>query len=101
MTDSLTMGYRTVVASGDTLLAPAGFTVRGHEFHYSDWIDFPAERRAAYRWGDGPDDDHPEGYAAGNLLASYVHLHFGAAPQMAARMVAACRAWAAETKRDA
>ncbi|HEX9114654.1 MAG TPA: cobyrinate a,c-diamide synthase [Anaerolineae bacterium] len=103
MTPKLTMGYRRVVARRPTFLAPAGLTIRGHEFHYSDWIDRPPLDTAVYdvtpRRGEVAS---PEGYAAGNLVASYVHLHFGAAPGLAERMVAACRAWSAgETQHGA
>ncbi|NOZ26976.1 MAG: cobyrinate a,c-diamide synthase [Chloroflexi bacterium] len=96
MVERLTMGYRVVTTCAETILAPAGLVLRGHEFHYSDWVDRPADLPAAYaiapRRG-GP--ARPEGYARDNLLASYVHLHFGAAPQLAARFVRACRDWAA------
>jgi cobyrinic acid a,c-diamide synthase len=33
-----------------------------------------------------------EGYSAGNVLASYIHLHFSSAPEMPAAFVARCRA---------
>ena len=88
----LTMGYRYVTAQCDTPLLRAGEQTRGHEFHYSDWDRAgapPAD--AAYlitsRMGEVP---RPEGFARGNLLASYVHLHFAAHPEMATRFVAAC-----------
>ena len=94
ITPRLTMGYRQVIASRDTFLAPAGLAIRGHEFHYSDWVDRPEEMPAAYvvstRQGQS---SRSEGYARYNLVASYVHLHFGAAPVLAERMVAACRSW--------
>jgi cobyrinic acid a,c-diamide synthase len=94
MTRRLTMGYRQVTVCRDTWLAPAGLRARGHEFHYSDWIDRPADLPPAYtvaaRRGDAP---RPEGFAEGHLVASYVHLHFAAAPVLAQRMVDACRTW--------
>jgi len=75
----------------DSLLLRAGESVRGHEFHYSDWIERPDDPPAAYtiqtRKAEGV---RLEGFAQGNVLASYVHLHFGAMPQMAQRFVQAC-----------
>ncbi len=35
------LGYREVTLTGDTPLGPAGMTVRGHEFHYSEMGDPP------------------------------------------------------------
>jgi cobyrinic acid a,c-diamide synthase len=92
MTPRLTMGYRQVVAGGNTFLAPAGLAMRGHEFHYSDWVERPADMPAAYEVSSRRGEQaHPEGYARDQLVASYIHLHFGAAPLLAERMVAACR----------
>ena len=94
MTRHLTMGYRHVVAGRDTFLAPAGLAIRGHEFHYSEWVDRPSGMPAAYAASTRQDEaPRPEGYAQDNLVASYVHLHFAAAPMLAERMVAACRVW--------
>ncbi len=92
----LTMGYRIVTATQDSLLLRAGEQVRGHEFHYSEWIDRPADVPWAYHMAPRQGNvAQPEGYARDGLLASYVHLHFGGRPQLANRFVAACRRWQA------
>lgn len=79
-------GYTTVRAARDSILARKGESARGHEFHRSAWT--PPAGRAAYRASKragGP--DRPEGFARGNLLASYVHLHFAGCPEWAKRFV--------------
>lgn len=94
MRDRLAMGYRHVTATRDTLLLPAGGQTRGHEFHYSDWVDRPDDDLAAYAITPRLSEDvRTDGYASGNLLASYIHLHFGASPELAPNFVAACRRW--------
>jgi cobyrinic acid a,c-diamide synthase len=91
MRQRLRMGYRLVTACRDSLLLRRGEQIRGHEFHYSDWVDQPPDLRYAYeivpRRGE---EARREGYAQGNLLASYVHLHFGARLDLAIRFVNAC-----------
>jgi cobyrinic acid a,c-diamide synthase len=62
--------------------------LRGHEFHYSRWIH-PRVPAAWSRAGG------VEGYASGNVHASYVHLHFGGAPGCASRLVESARRWKA------
>jgi len=94
LAERLIMGYRLVTAERDSLLLRRGEEVRGHEFHYSVWTDRPADLPAAYRIAPRQGEEaHAEGYAAGNLLASYVHLHFGARPELAERFVLACQRW--------
>ena len=48
MVGRLTMGYRLVEAIQDTPLLVRGGQTRGHEFHYSDWIDRPDGLPHAY-----------------------------------------------------
>jgi len=84
------LGYLTVRARGATPLLAPGEAARGHEFHWSDYEGPPAGEPAFTVVEDGA---RTEGFAAGNLVASYVHLHFGAGPGMARRFVAACRTW--------
>lgn len=93
MKQRLTMGYRRVTACQDTLLLAAGNETRGHEFHYSDW-EAPADLRRAYDIVPrAREETRREGYARGNLLASYVHLHFGSSEAIAPRFVEACVRW--------
>ena len=42
-----------------------------------------------------------EGYLARRTLGSYIHLHFGSAPQAAAAFVETCRAYRGERSRSA
>lgn len=86
------LGYREVTLMADSLLGPAGTVLRGHEFHYSEIVSDTGATPRAYRLsprrGGRP---QVEGYAAGNILASYVHVHFGSNPAAARSFVAACR----------
>lgn len=90
-------GYKEAEALGDTLLLAAGERVRGHEFHYAslEWdAPDPASRPHAYRLRRHPDDaGRPEGWADGNVLASFLHLHFCARPDLARRLVDRCAAY--------
>jgi cobyrinic acid a,c-diamide synthase len=93
MMGKLTLGYRLAEAAADSWLLHAGETVRGHEFHYSIWQDRPDDLPPAYfarpAHGNGP--ARPEGARSGNLIASYLHLHFWSKPELAERFVTACR----------
>lgn len=85
------LGYREVATRADTLLGPAGTTARGHEFHYSRLAAVPSGTAAVYAMtGRKGVIDAPEGFTAGGTLGSYVHLHFGGNPGIAAHFVAAC-----------
>ncbi len=87
MTDRLTLGYRTATSTVDTPIGPAGTQLRGHEFHYST-TDPPGDvfhlvgRHGA---GTGGFGDH-------SILASYVHAHVAARPDITTAFVAACSA---------
>jgi cobyrinic acid a,c-diamide synthase len=93
MGSRLTLGYRLARSAGDSWFLGEGEDIRGHEFHYSTWHGRPDHLPPAYvllpRSGSGT--ARPEGARIGNLWASYVHVHFGAKPELAQRFVAACR----------
>jgi cobyrinic acid a,c-diamide synthase len=90
--ERVTVGYRTVTAVRDSPLMPAGSTTVGHEFHYSELSRPVGVGTAAYRVAER--DGALEGFAQANLLASYVHLHFGTDHRVAQRFVEACAACA-------
>lgn len=95
MSARLTLGYRMGRAACDSWLFNEGEEIRGHEFHYSSWIDRPLGLPAALELTgrDGDVSGWPEGACARNLWASYVHIHFNGLPRLASRFVAACRSW--------
>ena len=77
MTDQLVnFGYTEVSFAADCLLGPAGTKARGHSFHCSTIIDRqpidPVYRVRNTMTGR----EEPEGLRIGNVLASYIHLHF-------------------------
>jgi cobyrinic acid a,c-diamide synthase len=85
------LGYREVTFTADTPLGPKGTTARGHEFHYSE-MDLPDTVDTCYRLSRrGGEQLGAEGYRTGNVLGSYIHLHFGSNPQLATNFVAFCR----------
>jgi cobyrinic acid a,c-diamide synthase len=87
MTDRLTLGYRQATTHVETPLGPAGTELRGHEFHYSA-IE-PAGSALALTGRDGRGD---AGFGGPHLLASYLHVHLGARPDLAERFVHRCSA---------
>jgi len=87
MTPSLTLGYRDAVAVADSVLAPAGTRVTGHEFHRTR-VTPAAGGSPAWAWRS-PEDTR-DGFATANVHASYLHLHWAGSPALAYRLVAAC-----------
>lgn len=92
MTSRLTLGYRIVRAVRDNWLLRAGEVLRGHEFHYSTWEWSPNPNAAVYQVV-AENGSRIEGMQIGNVIASYVHLHFLAHSALAHRFVAAAQSW--------
>jgi cobyrinic acid a,c-diamide synthase len=82
MTDRLTMGYRTAVLRSASPFGSVGRQLRGHEFHYSTIEPAGDALQLEGRFGRGLG-----GWASPTLLASYLHLHLGAAPELAESLV--------------
>jgi len=86
------LGYREITLTADGLLGPAGTQARGHEFHYSEIVSDPGGLGRLYRLTDrNGEASRLEGYTWDNVLASYVHLHFGSNPEVARSLMEQCR----------
>jgi cobyrinic acid a,c-diamide synthase len=84
-------GYATVEFTDDCLLGRKGTVVRGHSFHYSQIVsrgDMTTSYHVQYSISG---KEELEGFRRGNILASYLHLHFLANPAVAENFVAAIR----------
>jgi cobyrinic acid a,c-diamide synthase len=92
MTDKLVQfGYVTVEFTEDCLLGLAGTVVRGHSFHYSR-VSSQGEVATNYRVRYSMSGrEELEGFRLGNVLASYIHLHFRTNSAIAENFVAAIR----------
>ena len=86
------LGYVTATFLKDTVLAPQGTVIKGHEFHYSTYfapesvLPVPAYLMVK---SDGSMENYA-GYAGGNILASYLHLHLATHPQLAKNFIKSC-----------
>lgn len=75
------MGYRKGIFEQDNFLGCRGTMVHGHEFHYSK-ASFHGHHQPAYSLFKGEQFYRMEGYVQGNLLASYLHIHFAGHPEL-------------------
>jgi cobyrinic acid a,c-diamide synthase len=83
------IGYVDVETRVPTVLGPAGLKLRGHQFRHSVLEGAePLAYTVKPRWGGG---FHGEGYLRGNVLGSYVHVHWASCPGAAEGFVAAAR----------
>jgi cobyrinic acid a,c-diamide synthase len=94
------LGYREVRLCRDTVLGRCGSVMRGHEFHYSEIAaPLPAAPDAYRVAGRDGKEKALEGYVSHRTLGSYIHLHWGSAPQAAAAFVESCRDYHLERTR--
>lgn len=81
-------GYTYVEALQNNLLFKKGEKCRGHEFHYSYWNGRSGNIKPAYKAKKSLKSKSVyEGAGSGNILASYIHLHFLTKPELARRFI--------------
>ena len=90
MAGRLSLGYREAVAAASSPIAAAGDALRGHEFHYS--VQTPEATEPPAWTLRSRARERTEGAASDTVHASYLHTHWAAFPQAAARFVAAAAA---------
>lgn len=95
MTPRLAMGYRQATAPADTLLAPVGTTVMGHEFHRTQTTPGHGAT-ASWTWEGGTDGfgADPAGRGTRSLHSSYLHTHWAGYPALASAFAQAAAEFA-------
>ena len=88
MSGRLTLGYRQATALQDSPILGAGATVWGHEFHRSHLSEKPTKPLFEVKGYHSPVTE--EGWQLHQVHASYVHLHFGARPEIAKQFLHNC-----------
>jgi len=88
------LGYVRARALADSPVARKGDLLVGHEFHWST-LDPGEGWRWAYRFSGRRAGEKTDGYAGGSILASYLHIHFGANREACERFLAAAAAYRA------
>ena len=88
-----TVGYIEARMVKDTVLGRKGSLIHGHEFHFSlEEGETDNVRPFEFtRLRNG--HKYQAGRKLGQVLGSYLHLHFAGCPQAARAFVEACAAW--------
>ncbi len=84
MGSRLTLGYRQAVALQNSPLLTAGKQIWGHEFHHSHLSVLPNQPLFEILDSHQPIQ---EGWQIAQIHASYIHLHWGATPELAAKFI--------------
>lgn len=87
------VGYVSAELQTDGILGKKGDVIKGHEFHFSteDAEDGNTEAKRAFKFTRSRNgSQYFGGYSKGNVLGSYLHLHFAGYPQAADSFIEKC-----------
>lgn len=92
MGSRLILGYRQATTLQDSPIVPRGTILQGHEFHRSHLAIAPLSPLFHLTPLLPPPSSSPtpEGFSLPNLHASYLHLHWGAMPEIPKRFIQQC-----------
>ena len=92
MTKKTLVTYSLAKVVNSNVLCPLGLEVRGHEFHNSVVTGIPADACFAYEMmmGEGIKGEK-DGWISGNVLASYMHIHFAQNPEIPRNFLKNCQ----------
>jgi cobyrinic acid a,c-diamide synthase len=96
------LGYTEVQLREPCLLGEPGLILRGHEFHYSEIVEPPVQPDVEFAYELRKRKHEAvrlEGYKAGSVLGSYVHLHWASTPSAPAAFVRRCVEYRASLER--
>jgi len=91
MGKKLTLGYRQAEALRDSCLHKRGDRIWGHEFHRSTLTESNPDPLFKLTGYDSHLQYPAEGWQKYQVHASYLHLHFGAQPQLIQRFLNHCQ----------
>ncbi|MDN5332171.1 MAG: cobyrinic acid a,c-diamide synthase [Tepidanaerobacteraceae bacterium] len=90
MTDGLKrFGYAEATVMEDTVIAPPGAFIRGHEFHYSEVINSKEKTSYIVRKRNGK--TYNCGFKKKNCLGTFLHVDFYAYPELGRYFIEKCR----------
>jgi cobyrinic acid a,c-diamide synthase len=90
------LGYRHAIANLNSPFLQAGQKVWGHEFHRSQVTTPPSQPLFALQRYGATAPHAQEGWQVQQVQASYLHLHWGGCPQVAATFVDTCARYRVE-----
>lgn len=94
----MALGYVKAKALRDNLLVKEGTEIRGHEFHYSTVTEQGLTPAFMLR-KPGESVGRSDGHARGNVLATYLHVHFAGLPIAARGFLNCCALYSRTRKR--
>jgi cobyrinic acid a,c-diamide synthase len=86
----LKLAYVEIATTGG--LFGAGRAARGHVFHHSELAELDGDVERRFELTTTLGEPLTDGYARGDVLASYAHVHFASSPGLAEAFVDRCRA---------
>ncbi|MDR2698582.1 MAG: hydrogenobyrinic acid a,c-diamide synthase (glutamine-hydrolyzing) [Candidatus Methanoplasma sp.] len=88
-----TLGYVEMTSTADSVLCRKGWTVRGHEFHYSSTVP-SGQGTYAFELSRGKGiENGRDGMMSNNTVAGYTHIHFASNPRIPGRFVDFCKGY--------